>query len=297
MKIEIINILENEFKKLSNIKNKNKGTVYNFIKKYNCNFDIILDIAISVINDYNENNKEGIKLLALSKQIGEEIQKFYQLPINNTAGVHLGIFILNSLCLSKFIMVKLIANFSKYATFYNVYIIKKLPKSKYLFKFDKDLNSFKYLKTVTRRLRVKNVLITDNFYNTSNQEIILNFKVIVNDTRPAFVYKWVHKVLGYFYYGRHTGTKDDGYVGSGILFNKLYKHDKDNWERKIISEGTATESWLKERELVNLETLHNKNCLNISLGGYGYKYTLQWHYEVKLKQNYNPLDFYPIWYK
>ena len=79
-----------------------------------------------------------------------------------------------------------------------------------------------------------------------------------------------------FYVGKHrTKNLDDGYLGSGTLFNRaVRKYGRKNFVREILHYCNSEEELDdKEKEIINLELLENKNCYNIALGGQG-----SWHH-------------------
>ncbi len=51
----------------------------------------------------------------------------------------------------------------------------------------------------------------------------------------GFIYKTTCLINGKIYIGRHEGSENDNYLGSGILFtNALKKYGKENFQRKIL---------------------------------------------------------------
>ena len=87
-------------------------------------------------------------------------------------------------------------------------------------------------------------------------------------TEPeAFGYCW-HRSNGEWYYGIHKGTIDDGYVGSGVLFNKKFKgSDRSEWNRTIEFRGTFEECADWEADMVTLDMINQPDCLNLITGG------------------------------
>ena len=80
----------------------------------------------------------------------------------------------------------------------------------------------------------------------------------------------------YYYRGKHTTKNlDDGYLGSGLILNKIIKHcQKNNIQysvsRKILATASNEKEALRlEREYVNEEWLARKDTINIALGGQG----------------------------
>lgn len=65
----------------------------------------------------------------------------------------------------------------------------------------------------------------------------------------GFVYMWINKINGRKYIGKHCGSKDDGYIGSGGYFRRaVQKYGLENFERKILWECYTTEEDLYHRE-------------------------------------------------
>jgi len=84
----------------------------------------------------------------------------------------------------------------------------------------------------------------------------------------SFVYKWSNNKTGEYYIGVHKGTVDDGYIGSGTIFKQKYNKYPENFEREILKTFETYEEALQyEKLLVNEDTLLDKLCLNIVLGG------------------------------
>jgi len=67
-------------------------------------------------------------------------------------------------------------------------------------------------------------------------------------SKEAFVYMWIDKTTDRKYIGHHKGTLNDGYIGSGTLFNEAYAARPDDFSRTILAYGT-------QKECLNLETL------------------------------------------
>ena len=83
----------------------------------------------------------------------------------------------------------------------------------------------------------------------------------------AFGYCWARN-NGEFYYGIHTGTPDDGYIGSGVVFRSKYDNaDKSEWKRTIEFRGSTSECLDWETEVVTQELIDQSLCLNVCLGG------------------------------
>jgi group I intron endonuclease len=88
----------------------------------------------------------------------------------------------------------------------------------------------------------------------------------------SFVYMWKNKVNGKKYIGRHTGSEDDSYVGSGKRFQRaLKKYGADNFER-VILERVEDDTLIKEREQYYLDFFDAANSnmfYNISPNSHG----------------------------
>jgi hypothetical protein len=73
----------------------------------------------------------------------------------------------------------------------------------------------------------------------------------------GFIYEWTNTSNGLKYIGRHQGTPDDGYVGSGTVFKNSYNKHPELFVRKILWESsntTSTEIIQKEEEYLNSVT-------------------------------------------
>lgn len=65
----------------------------------------------------------------------------------------------------------------------------------------------------------------------------------------GFVYIWINKVNGKKYLGSHLGTVDDGYIGSGLAFNRaIKKYGISNFERIIVEYVNTNLKELRECE-------------------------------------------------
>lgn len=70
----------------------------------------------------------------------------------------------------------------------------------------------------------------------------------------GFIYLWENKYNGKKYIGSHTGTPDDGYVGSGVVFSKaVEKYGLNGFKRTILE---FVEKNILEREQYYLDK-HN----------------------------------------
>jgi len=87
-----------------------------------------------------------------------------------------------------------------------------------------------------------------------------------------FIYKTTNVLTGRYYYGMHsTYNLDDGYLGSGKrLRYSIRKYGEENHKREII-EFVNSREMLKqrEREIVNINEIAKKDCMNLIVGGEG----------------------------
>jgi len=87
-----------------------------------------------------------------------------------------------------------------------------------------------------------------------------------------FIYKTINKITSRYYYGMHsTDNLDDGYLGSGKrLRRSINKYGEENHKREIIEFCDNRESLKnKEKELINLNEVAKKDCMNLMVGGSG----------------------------
>jgi len=87
-----------------------------------------------------------------------------------------------------------------------------------------------------------------------------------------FIYKTTNILTGYYYYGMHsTDNLEDNYLGSGKrLRYSINKYGKENHEREIIEFcENRKELSKRESEIVNLNEIAKKKCMNFSVGGLG----------------------------
>lgn len=86
-----------------------------------------------------------------------------------------------------------------------------------------------------------------------------------------FIYKWTNIVTNEYYIGKHYGTTEDVYIGSGVLFLTKYKSSsKLDWERQVLFKSNSLDviNFL-EYFLVNKNTLTCNLILNKVIGGKG----------------------------
>lgn len=103
-----------------------------------------------------------------------------------------------------------------------------------------------------------------------------------------FIYKTTCILNNKYYLGRHTTNNlNDGYMGSGkILKAAIIKYGDHNFVREIIFFATSREDLIQtEIELVNVELLKDKLCMNITLGGHGDWYHQNSNSEIQKRKN------------
>jgi len=70
----------------------------------------------------------------------------------------------------------------------------------------------------------------------------------------GFIYEWTDLATGLKYLGKHEGTPNDGYIGSGTIFIKEYNLRPNDFTRKILwssNKTTATELSSQEEKYLN----------------------------------------------
>jgi group I intron endonuclease len=93
------------------------------------------------------------------------------------------------------------------------------------------------------------------------------------ENRPLhyyIVYKTINLINSKFYVGVHKiSHKKDTYLGSGKLLKKaIKKYGKENFVRETLySFNSESKAYKKEKELVNLEFVQDKNTYNVTEGG------------------------------
>jgi group I intron endonuclease len=87
-----------------------------------------------------------------------------------------------------------------------------------------------------------------------------------------FIYKTTNLVNGKYYIGKHsTDQLDDGYYGSGTVIKRaVKKYGRENFKTEIL-EFAGDESCLskREKEIVNLDFVKDKQSYNVAEGGGG----------------------------
>ena len=87
-----------------------------------------------------------------------------------------------------------------------------------------------------------------------------------------YIYKITRIFDDKFYIGMHsTDNLEDGYFGSGkLLWHSINKHGKDKHRKEILEYLPDRKSLsAKEKEIVNIELLEDKRCMNLIVGGEG----------------------------
>ena len=87
-----------------------------------------------------------------------------------------------------------------------------------------------------------------------------------------FIYKTTNLISGRYYIGMHSAVSlEDGYIGSGNrLILAIRKHGKENFKREILEFfETRKELRKREAEIVTLEEIAKKECMNMRVGGEG----------------------------
>lgn len=85
------------------------------------------------------------------------------------------------------------------------------------------------------------------------------------------IYKITNLINGKIYIGRHYGTIEDSYSGSGFLLNRAYeKYGKENFKKELVEKNISLEE-NKEREKFWIKELNSfqPNGYNINVGGDG----------------------------
>jgi hypothetical protein len=95
-----------------------------------------------------------------------------------------------------------------------------------------------------------------------------NFDTRSYKTKNHFVYKWTNIETKEYYIGKHSGSIDDGYIGSGKLFLLKYKQNPDNWVRDILHYAPSSKAAL-HAETAYIGQLYKTDCkcLNLAPGG------------------------------
>jgi len=87
-----------------------------------------------------------------------------------------------------------------------------------------------------------------------------------------YVYKIVNKTNNKFYIGVHKGDfLNDSYYGSGKAIKRaVNKYGKESFKKEVLFIfNNKKEAYLKEKELVDVSMIANKNSYNMKIGGFG----------------------------
>lgn len=87
-----------------------------------------------------------------------------------------------------------------------------------------------------------------------------------------FIYKTTNLISGKYYIGMHsTNDLNDGYLGSGTYIRRsINKHGKENHSIEILEFINSREELIaREREIVSLQEIAKKECMNLKVGGQG----------------------------
>ncbi len=92
------------------------------------------------------------------------------------------------------------------------------------------------------------------------------------DKKYHFIYKTTNMLSGKYYIGMHsTNNLEDGYLGSGTrLRYSINKHGVENHVREILEFLPSRETLKqREKEIVTLNEIAKKKCMNLTVGGEG----------------------------
>jgi len=85
-----------------------------------------------------------------------------------------------------------------------------------------------------------------------------------------YIYKTTNILNGRYYYGLHsTDNLEDGYLGSGTYLKRsLNKYGKENFNKEILEFCSSREELKsREKDIVNLQEIAKKECMNLHTGG------------------------------
>ena len=99
----------------------------------------------------------------------------------------------------------------------------------------------------------------------------------------GFVYKWIDSSNGMYYIGSHKGCANDGYIGSGVHFNRAYSKRPEVFSREILYTG---EHYIELEEFIleELDAMNDSmsyNLKNSAVGGWEHTHTNE---DVKAKR-------------
>lgn len=92
------------------------------------------------------------------------------------------------------------------------------------------------------------------------------------DKKYHFTYKTTNLINKRYYLGMHsTNNLNDDYVGSGKrLWYEIRKYGKENFKIEILNYYNSREELQsKEKELITLQEIAKKECMNLKVGGIG----------------------------
>lgn len=87
-----------------------------------------------------------------------------------------------------------------------------------------------------------------------------------------FIYRTTNLLSGRYYIGMHsTDDLNDGYLGSGTYLKRsINKHGKENHSIEILEFVDSREELAaREKEIVSLQEIAKKECMNLKVGGEG----------------------------
>jgi hypothetical protein len=87
-----------------------------------------------------------------------------------------------------------------------------------------------------------------------------------------YIYKTTNMLSGRYYIGMHsTDDLNDGYLGSGTLLRRsINKHGRENFKIEILEFVNSREELAaREKEIVSLQEIAKKECMNLKVGGNG----------------------------
>lgn len=93
-----------------------------------------------------------------------------------------------------------------------------------------------------------------------------------SNKKHHFIYKTINLLSNRYYIGMHsTNDLNDGYMGSGDLIRKsIKKYGKENHSIEMLEFfDTREELANREREVINLQEIAKKDCMNLKVGGDG----------------------------
>lgn len=95
---------------------------------------------------------------------------------------------------------------------------------------------------------------------------------IAKNKKYHFIYKTTNLINEKYYIGKHsTNNLEDGYLGSGTYLRRsIRKYGKENFKREVL-EFCETYEKLgeREKELITLNEIVGKQCMNLKPGGLG----------------------------